>query len=122
MAFACLCLHTELRIMFSFNYLIIYVQLIRYIWCVIDFLPEPAISRWALVFVIVGATLLACLSVTFIYCYYQRRKRSASGRPFAVDDSVYDPILNGNTIQDIIEMTTSGSGSGIYLCKVIESL
>lgn len=39
----------------------------------------------------------------------------ASGRPFAKEDSAYDPILNGNTtIHDIIEMTTSGSGSGEF--------
>lgn len=74
-------------------------------------IPEPSISTWQLVFVIFGATLLACLSIFLTWCFYQKRKRSASGRPFAVEDSVYDPILNGNTIQDIIEMTTSGSGS-----------
>lgn len=45
--------------------------------------------------------------------YYQRKKRLVNGRPFAKEDSVYDPILNGNTtLHDIIEMTTSGSGSG----------
>ncbi|XP_055858580.1 TGF-beta receptor type-1 isoform X3 [Episyrphus balteatus] len=74
-------------------------------------IPEPTISTWQLVFVIFGATLLACLSIFLTWCVYQKRKRSASGRPFAVEDSVYDPILNGTTIQDIIEMTTSGSGS-----------
>ncbi|XP_055858578.1 TGF-beta receptor type-1 isoform X1 [Episyrphus balteatus] len=77
----------------------------------IEVIPEPTISTWQLVFVIFGATLLACLSIFLTWCVYQKRKRSASGRPFAVEDSVYDPILNGTTIQDIIEMTTSGSGS-----------
>ncbi|XP_055858583.1 TGF-beta receptor type-1 isoform X6 [Episyrphus balteatus] len=77
----------------------------------IPVIPEPTISTWQLVFVIFGATLLACLSIFLTWCVYQKRKRSASGRPFAVEDSVYDPILNGTTIQDIIEMTTSGSGS-----------
>ncbi|XP_055916513.1 TGF-beta receptor type-1 isoform X3 [Eupeodes corollae] len=76
-----------------------------------EVIPEPSISTWQLVFVIFGATLLACLSIFLTWCFYQKRKRSASRRPFAVEDSVYDPILNGNTIQDIIEMTTSGSGS-----------
>lgn len=43
----------------------------------------------------------------------QRRKRGNGMRQFIPsEDSVCDPILNGNTIQDIIEMTTSGSGSG----------
>lgn len=39
------------------------------------------------------------------------------GRPILQqDDSVCDPILNRQTIRDIIEeeMTTSGSGSGNY--------
>lgn len=43
----------------------------------------------------------------------QRRKRGNGMRQFIhTEDSVCDPILNGNTIQDIIEMSTSGSGSG----------
>lgn len=48
------------------------------------------------------------------YWYVQRRKRGVTGmRQFIQsEDSVCDPILSGNTIQDIIEMTTSGSGSG----------
>lgn len=60
-----------------------------------------------------GATLIICLSGTMGWYYYQRKKRLVNGRPFAKEDSVYDPILNGNTtLHDIIEMTTSGSGSG----------
>lgn len=47
-----------------------------------------------------------------IYWYLQRRKRISGIRQYMQEDSVCDPILNGNTIQDIIEMTTSGSGSG----------
>lgn len=64
---------------------------------------------------IFGATLLFCLVTLSSYWYVQRRKRGGSGmRPFLPsEDSVCDPILNGNTIQDIIEMTTSGSGSGL---------
>lgn len=48
----------------------------------------------------------------FVSCkYYQKRKRN-NGRQFIAEDSVCDPILNnGQTIHDIIEMTTSGSGS-----------
>lgn len=47
------------------------------------------------------------------YWYLQRRKGGSGMRQFIQnEDSVCDPILNGNTIQDIIEMTTSGSGSG----------
>ncbi|SPP73925.1 TGF-beta receptor type-1 isoform X2 [Drosophila guanche] len=77
-----------------------------------DFVPERTLSSWELVGIIVGVTLVICVTGTTSWYYYQRRKRLATGRPFAKEDSVYDPILNGNTtIHDIIEMTTSGSGS-----------
>lgn len=73
------------------------------------------LTTWELIFMIFGATLLFCLVTLSSYWYVQRRKRGGSGmRPFLPsEDSVCDPILNGNTIQDIIEMTTSGSGSGL---------
>ncbi|XP_061397383.1 TGF-beta receptor type-1 [Musca vetustissima] len=98
-----------------------------------DFPPEETINSWVLVAIIFGATLFACLLVFMSWCFYQKRKQGTSrARPFAPEDSVYDPILNGNTLQDIIEMTTSGSGSAglpllvqrsiarqIQLCHVI---
>ncbi|XP_073813096.1 TGF-beta receptor type-1 babo isoform X3 [Musca autumnalis] len=98
-----------------------------------DFPPEETINSWVLVAIIFGATLFACLLVFISWCFYQKRKQGTSrARPFAPEDSVYDPILNGNTLQDIIEMTTSGSGSAglpllvqrsiarqIQLCHVI---
>lgn len=77
------------------------------------FMEEPALSTWEMVFVIFGGTLLFCTIVLSSYWYFQKRKRGGNGHQYATDDSVCDPILNGNTIQDIIEMTTSGSGSGI---------
>ncbi|XP_037808125.1 TGF-beta receptor type-1 isoform X3 [Lucilia sericata] len=97
-----------------------------------DYLPEESINTWVLVAIIFGVTLAACLSVFLSWCYWQKRKQGSRARPFAPEDSVYDPILNGNTLQDIIEMTTSGSGSAglpllvqrsiarqIQLCHVI---
>ncbi|XP_043642497.1 TGF-beta receptor type-1 isoform X2 [Drosophila teissieri] len=76
-----------------------------------DYVPHR-LTSWEFVAIILGATLFICFTGTSTWYYCQRRKRLASGRPFAKEDSVYDPILNGNTtIQDIIEMTTSGSGS-----------
>ncbi|XP_041448813.1 TGF-beta receptor type-1 isoform X2 [Drosophila obscura] len=77
-----------------------------------DFMPERTLTSWELVGIIVGVTLVICVTGTTSWFYCQRRKRMATGRPFTKEDSVYDPILNGNTtIHDIIEMTTSGSGS-----------
>lgn len=88
-------------------YIYIYIYAIN-----TEFLPEEPLNAWVLVVIIFGATLFICLSVLLSLCFWQRRKRNSNGRTFAPDDSVCDPILNGNTIQDIIEMTTSGSGSG----------
>jgi len=79
-----------------------------------DYVPHR-LTSWEFVAIILGATLIICFTGTSTWYYCQRRKRLASGRPFAKEDSVYDPILNGNTtIHDIIEMTTSGSGSGEF--------
>lgn len=79
----------------------------------LEYRSNKTLSSWQLVTIIVGATLSICFSGTVVWYFCQRRKRLANGRPFAKEDSVYDPILNGNTtLHDIIEMTTSGSGSG----------
>nr|AAA18959.1 transmembrane serine/threonine kinase [Drosophila melanogaster] len=76
-----------------------------------DYVPHR-LTSWEFVAIILGATLFICFTGTSTWYYCQRRKRMASGRTFAKEDSAYDPILNGNTtIHDIIEMTTSGSGS-----------
>ncbi|KAM7346183.1 TGF-beta receptor type-1 babo isoform 3-T3 [Cochliomyia hominivorax] len=97
-----------------------------------DYIPEDKLKTWELVAIIFGSTLFACLAVFLTWCLWQKHKQGNRARPFAPEDSVYDPILNGNTLQDIIEMTTSGSGSAglpllvqrsiarqIQLCHVI---
>lgn len=74
------------------------------------------LTTWEFIFLIFGGTLLFCIITLSSYWYVQRRKRGTGMRQFIQsEDSVCDPILNGNTIQDIIEMTTSGSGSGKIL-------
>lgn len=71
------------------------------------------LTTWEIIFFIFGGTLLFCMIILSSYWYLQRRKGGSGMRQFIQnEDSVCDPILNGNTIQDIIEMTTSGSGSG----------
>uniref|UniRef100_A0A1B0GA96 receptor protein serine/threonine kinase n=1 Tax=Glossina morsitans morsitans TaxID=37546 RepID=A0A1B0GA96_GLOMM len=84
-----------------------------------DIQPEETLKTWVLVAIIFGATLVGCLLVFLVWCYWQKRKQGTRGRPFAPEDSVYDPILNGNTLQDIIEMTSSGSGSGLILFALL---
>lgn len=73
------------------------------------------LTTWELISIIFGGTLLLCVVILSSYCFTQRRKRGSGMRQFIQsEDSGNDPILTGNTIQDIIEMTTSGSGSGLY--------
>ena len=56
---------------------------------------------------------IICFVVVVAYTLCGRRKRVHTG--LRVDESVDDPdhpILGVNSIRDMIEMTTSGSGSG----------
>lgn len=65
-------------------------------------------------FVLAGSVVTAVAGLT--YLIVRRRKRNSGARQILPEDSVCGasyPILNGHTtIQDFIEMTTSGSGSG----------
>uniref|UniRef100_A0A1Y9IVJ1 receptor protein serine/threonine kinase n=1 Tax=Anopheles minimus TaxID=112268 RepID=A0A1Y9IVJ1_9DIPT len=68
------------------------------------------------VFVILTVTIIVLLAVVVMFViFYGRRKRNSGARQILPEDSVCGasyPILNGHTtIQDFIEMTTSGSGS-----------
>nr|XP_029720053.1 TGF-beta receptor type-1 isoform X3 [Aedes albopictus] len=64
-------------------------------------------------FVLAGSVVTAVAGLT--YLIVRRRKRNSGARQILPEDSVCGasyPILNGHTtIQDFIEMTTSGSGS-----------
>lgn len=72
--------------------------------------------------------MTAVVGLMFVMFVMRRRKRNSGARQILPEDSVCGasyPILNGHTtIQDFIEMTTSGSGSGeclpvgIAKCKV----
>lgn len=76
-------------------------------------------TTWEIMCFIVGGILLFCVVVMTSYWFFQRRKGGSGIRQYTQnEDSVCDPILNGNTIHDIIEMTTSGSGSGMPLSSL----
>ncbi|XP_061512204.1 TGF-beta receptor type-1 isoform X2 [Anopheles gambiae] len=82
-------------------------------------LPEPAQKeesyglRWILLLTIVAVMLLLALFVGVLML--GRRKRNSGARQILPEDSLCGasyPILNGHTtIQGLIEMSTSGSGS-----------
>lgn len=77
---------------------------------------KPTFNVWEIMGMICIVVFLACVAVLLLYFIYHRRKRvpsslANSGRCLLDDSSACEPILNGRTIQDIIELTTSGSGS-----------
>lgn len=74
------------------------------------------LGTWELVLVIVIPTLIVCVFVMVVYNYCQQ-KRATHTHLSPVDDSLEapdHPILSGVSIKHMLEMTTSGSGSGMY--------
>lgn len=72
-----------------------------------------------LISVIVGVGLVViCLLILFTaYAVRRKRKHNSEARQRLPDDSICGPsypILKGQTLHDIIELTTSGSGSGEF--------
>ncbi|GLV45621.1 baboon [Carabus blaptoides fortunei] len=75
------------------------------------------LGTWQLVLVIVVPTLVVCLLVMVVYNFWQQR-RATHTHLNHVDDSLEapdHPILSGVSIKHMLEMTTSGSGSGLPL-------
>lgn len=63
---------------------------------------------------IIVPTLIACIIALGVYFHYQN-KRSTHHHLGLGEDSIEapdHPILNGVSLKHMIEMTTSGSGSG----------
>lgn len=71
--------------------------------------------HWAYTVLTCGIGLAAAFILAFIgYIIYTRKLKNEGVRPILPEDSLCgpnDPILNGKSIKDIIELTTSGSGS-----------
>lgn len=79
--------------------------------------PKQTFTVWEVMGMVCVVVFLCCIAVLLMYFIYHRKKRvpsvATSGRCLLDDSSACEPILsNGRTtIQDIIELTTSGSGS-----------
>uniref|UniRef100_A0A336M3U3 receptor protein serine/threonine kinase n=1 Tax=Culicoides sonorensis TaxID=179676 RepID=A0A336M3U3_CULSO len=75
--------------------------------------PNP-VTNYALIVLIVVASI-ACICVIFVLVTsFQGRLKNSGSRQILPEDSMCDPnvpILPGKSIRDLIEMTTSGSGS-----------
>lgn len=74
-------------------------------------LEDQEVVNWDIVFYFVAITFVICSVIFGMYYMCWRRKRCNGVRSFVIDDSECDRILHGHTIQDMIELTTSGSGS-----------
>lgn len=73
-------------------------------------------ETWKMALTIALPICAVCIAVMIVYNVHMTRRRPA-GRHFP-DDSLEAPdrpILGGVTIRDMLEMTTSGSGSGEFL-------
>lgn len=68
---------------------------------------------------IAGPIVVLCL-LTLAYFYFYQNKRNVHRHVGLCEDSIEapdHPILNGVSLRHMIEMTTSGSGSGIHKNK-----
>ncbi|CAO1393595.1 unnamed protein product [Diamesa serratosioi] len=77
-------------------------------------LETTALDHWKWIIAMCCLLAITMLGVSSSLWLVQRRKRNSGARQILPEDSLCGPnypILNGHTIQDIIEMTTSGSGS-----------
>lgn len=75
----------------------------------------PSLGTFETAAVIVVPTLVICMVIIMVYFCYHNNKRSMHHHLGLGEDSIEapdHPILNGVSLRHMIEMTTSGSGSG----------
>ncbi|XP_046998744.1 TGF-beta receptor type-1 isoform X1 [Schistocerca americana] len=81
-------------------------------------LRGPVMGKWELAIVIAGPIVIFCFLSVMAYCFWNHQKRRLHQLRYHPDDSIEapdHPILGGVSLRDMIEMTTSGSGSGLPL-------
>ncbi|XP_023702433.1 TGF-beta receptor type-1 isoform X3 [Cryptotermes secundus] len=77
-----------------------------------------SLGTWELALVIASPIVIVCIIVTVAYSLWQQHSRRKHQLPYRSEDSIEapdHPILGGVSLRDMIEMTTSGSGSGLPL-------
>lgn len=75
-------------------------------------------ATWKMALTIALPICAICVVVMVVYHIHMSRHRPARHFPDDSMEAPERPILGGVTIRDMLEMTTSGSGSG-NLCSVI---
>lgn len=68
--------------------------------------------------IIAGPIVIVCFFVVVVYNLWNQNRRRQHQIPYRSEDSIEapdHPILGGVSLRDMIEMTTSGSGSGEIL-------
>lgn len=87
----------------------------------IDIAKEGVWGTFEIAAAIAGPILVVCL-LTVAYFYFYQNKRNMHHHVGLCEDSIEapdHPILNGVSLKHMIEMTTSGSGSGKFFIQSI---
>lgn len=72
-------------------------------------------ATWKMALTIALPICAICVIVMVVYHIHMSRQRPARHFPDDSMEAPDRPILGGVTIRDMLEMTTSGSGSGILI-------
>ncbi|KAL1130513.1 hypothetical protein AAG570_011759 [Ranatra chinensis] len=76
---------------------------------------ESGLSSWELALLIAGPICMVCLAVMFGLSMWGNGNRPRYRCPESPTDAPDQPILGAVSLRDMIDMTTSGSGSGLPL-------
>lgn len=82
--------------------------------------PDGMWGTFEIAGAIAGPIVILCL-LTLAYFYFYQNKRNVHRHVGLCEDSIEapdHPILNGVSLRHMIEMTTSGSGSGTKISKI----
>lgn len=98
------------------------------LWCVVSppwyGVNGSNLGTWELALMIAGPICMVCLGVMLGLSLWQQHKRRLHALHYHCPepDAPDQPILGGVSLRDMIEMTTSGSGSGKNVTSMYGSL
>lgn len=78
---------------------------------------------WQIALIIAGPICVVCLAVMLAFSLWSQHRKSHNPYNYPVEiDGPDQPILGVVSLRDMIEMTTSGSGSGLYSTHFIDCI